>query len=201
MTLSDIPTQATKIFIVIKQGRNRQNTRPTNIVKNAVQWDEDLTIECRIPSKPPSKKGDLLRFSFRLEDKSVHKHVRYGFCEFDLTNLQNDIPFTFSSILEDCHYHTSFQCDIQAHLNKTIEEIPELPFQEVRRVHTSDSMPLDLKPHSNGSCSSQDDDIEHDYHAQRDNMIFVLPFQVNPAKMEDLKKQVDDVINNLISAY
>ncbi|OHT16453.1 hypothetical protein TRFO_02717 [Tritrichomonas foetus] len=122
MKLENIPTQATPIYIKVKQYRSSRNTQSVKILDNSASWDESITLNCKVPAKISSKKNKLyLRLSFRLEDVSGRGHTRYGIGEIELMPI-NDAPsddddnmslpgiHQISIKLQRCTYKTVFSC-------------------------------------------------------------------------------------------
>lgn len=50
MVLTEIPNQATRVFICIRQGRTRVNTQPVKIISNTAAWQDEVLIDYRVPS-------------------------------------------------------------------------------------------------------------------------------------------------------
>ena len=222
LKLLDVPTQTTKIYVSVKQWRRKQRSTSEDIIKNTVEWDDTITLEnCRIPVKAPSKNKFFLRFSFRLEDASSgHKFTRFGFAELDLTTVQQDKKFTFESILHDCRYNSKFCCMIAVKLKdsvpptmstKGIKRCTSLTeqksncFQQFRSKYVgntiNESYPFEIRSLEKYSYSSSNDsnEEENENNQVQQKMVEKLPFSVTQSKMELLTKQVDDIINVIIT--
>ena len=147
MKLNDIPTQATKIYIRIKQGRSRESTSAVKIENNSASWNETIMLDCRLPEKRSSKKSFNLRFSFRLEDVSGHGHSRYGVALLDLKSLIIDTNQSINLKLQSCSYKSRFSCVILARekVDKNINlrsTMPSLPILSHDIPLTNDMLDL-----------------------------------------------------------
>ncbi|OHS99183.1 hypothetical protein TRFO_34428 [Tritrichomonas foetus] len=122
MLLTDIPTQETRIYIRVKQGRNRQSSQLVKIIGNSASWSDEILIDCRVPTKQHSKRSFSLRFSFRLEDISGRSHTRYGFAELDLVSITMANDWEYKTKLHDCNYKSNFSCLISVKVKKQSED-------------------------------------------------------------------------------
>ncbi|OHT14525.1 hypothetical protein TRFO_15039 [Tritrichomonas foetus] len=120
MQLSEIPTQATRINVHIKQGRTTMNSSQVAIVDNKAKWDEEINLIWKMPHKSHSRRPFLLRFSIRLEDNSGRGYSTYGDSLLDLTTIQDFNDLDFSSKLQNCDYESLFHCLISFKLIKEV---------------------------------------------------------------------------------
>lgn len=248
MKLVNIPAQTMQVCVKVKQFRNSKTTSPVNISEdNIANWDEPLTINCRVPknSSSSSKKTKLtLHLSFRLIESSGNAYVKFGASEIELQPLESN-DYTTTVQLQKCNYESEFTCTVS--INPREPESSNIPLKtddlynnssirfetvsskESRRssqyssstlnINSSPSNYFPMKYDSSDdilvrSCKStplsiiarstftlDDDDDDNDYANESSGKAEKLPFEITEKEMEDMSKQVNDIITEVLYSH
>jgi hypothetical protein len=195
LSVVNIPTQATRVFVKVKQGRLVSASTPSvEIVDNAAEWRSELRLTCKVPHQPTRKKNLLFRFSVRLEDPSGRGHTRYGIAEQDLASIPQRESWVFQTPLQQCNYRSDFRCTILVH-GKIIARISSRSDRfhsvDLAALHrpSGDSIVLDKSGNDSSQGEGDDEDI-----AVED-----FPFPVTEEKLDILIKQVDEIWTEVIN--
>lgn len=113
MKVSGIPTQSSRVFIRLKQYHNKKKTKPTEIVENSVQWDDEVNLKCTVPKiiRKINRKF-FLNISIRFEKVSGRGYVPYGSADIDISVLKTTQEFHINLPLQQCMEKSDFSCDI-----------------------------------------------------------------------------------------
>lgn len=112
MKLIDIPPHQMCIYGKVKQA-TEATTQSVKVVNNQAVYQQPLSIDCDVPQDPNCKNIKPLRFSFRLETKSLQGFTRYGIAEIDLRSLLMQHNYKVHILLQNCVYNTCFECNVQ----------------------------------------------------------------------------------------
>ena len=213
MVLTDIPTQATRIFIRIKIGRNKQVTQLVKITENIAKWPDELTLETRIPYKQHTRRPFALRFSFRLEAVSGRSFTRYGNCQLELGSIPTLNDWEYQSHVHDCNYKSNFSCLITIKLKNSTDEnamtnqrflTSSLSLDSIPQTHHFRRYGHKKKKLSKNHNTSNNrflllDQVKfHENNRQPIDIQDELPIKVKQEKLDILTKQVDDMISQVL---
>jgi hypothetical protein len=201
LSIVNIPTQATRVFVKVKQGRLAGASTPSvEIVGNAAEWKSELRLTCKVPHQPTRKKNLLLRFSVRLEDPSGRGHTRYGIAEQDLASIVQNESWLFHTQLQQCNYRSEFRCTIVVHGKITARisrrrerfhsvDLGALPHPPSLKATSADSLVFDRWTNDSSQGEGDDEDVTVDD----------FPFPVTEEKLDVLLKQVEEVWTGVIN--
>jgi hypothetical protein len=190
LSLINIPTQATRIFIKVKHGRLASAFTPSvEIVDNSAEWKNPLRLQCRPTVSLSRGKPMFLRFSFRLEDASGRGYTRYGIAEQDLALVPRDENWFFVSQLSECSYSTKFQCTLYIPdkvARPSEEPMVQNEIQTAKQIWKARSAPVLLeKPSDETGITSDDEPMD-------------LPIWVSEERMDALARQVDEIWSDVL---
>lgn len=221
MKVTDIPTQNSRVFIRLMQYHTKRKTKPTQIIDNSVQWDDEINLKCILPKK--NKKMNqkfLLNISIRLEDPSGRGFVRYGNVDIDVSVLKTTKEFHIELPIQQCIENSKFSADI----------INEDPLNDENKaneskMHNDPAKNESLTPDHNSLSSfsmsttdrkyidqsisetSQSTDFGDDFSyslLSNQNEVSITVFEnvevkIKEPKMKELENQVDNIIAQIIN--
>lgn len=113
LKLTNIPTQNSLVFMIIKQYRTKKNTESVKITKNEVDWTNPISLKCQMPRKIKNATPRyFLHFSVRLENASGNGYKKYGVVDIDLSTFFYNRETHFQTVLKHCIDNSALSGDV-----------------------------------------------------------------------------------------
>ena len=195
ITLGGIPTQANNVFVKIKQHRKSIKTSSEKIVNNQVMWHNEYKLEVRVPKEQPehTRERDMLRFSFRLEDRTGKKFTRFGIAEIDIGRMHRNLDHTCESKLSNCKYNAVFTCHIDFEDEEEISISGSTSETRSYRSEISTSSEDYSKSHTKNLSIKQQQQVK----VEKPKMNPSIASRISQERMTALSQEVDQVIKEV----